>query len=203
MAELLLPDALWSRDKGGSRLLFIARPTPAVRAALEELLARHGILALLGRQLFAPGNWHQSLSARYVDTPQVRELLARAGDRLRTQSIHIAFERLVTGLKEPDVFHWDIRPKGSGNELDDVVQALKDRISREGLPLAEHGHAPHFTLSYGAKASLPNPLTVGPVPWTVDTIELVAGGGKPYRYTTLRQWALGPAPPPPLQSSLF
>lgn len=203
MVELLLPAALWSSGKGESRLLFIARPSAEVRAAIEELLARHGILAMLGRQLFAPGNWHQSLSARYVDTPQVRELLALAGDGLRMQAFHIAFERLVTGQKEHGVFHWDIRPKAPGNELDEVVRALKVQISRQGLPLAKHGHAPHLTLSYGAGASLPSPLTIGPVPWTVDTIELVAGGGHPYRYTTLREWALEPASPPPSQSSLF
>ena len=203
MADLLLPDALWSRDKGDSRLLFVARPTPEVRSALEDLLARHGILATLGRQLFSPENWHQSLSARYVDAPQVRELLARAGDGLRARAFHIAFERLVTGQKEPGVFHWDIRPKKPSQDLDRVVEALKDQISRQGLPRVEHGHGAHFTLSYGAKASLPNPVTVGSVPWAVDAVELVVGGGSPYRYTTLQRWALEPAPPPPLQSNLF
>lgn len=203
MADLVLPDALWSSGKGGSRLLFIARPSAQVRAAIEELLDRYDIMAMLGRQLFAAENWHQSLSARYVDTPQVRELLARAGDGLRLRAFHIVFERLVAGLKEPGVFHWDIRPRGSSKDLDNVVEALKAGISHQGLPVATHGHGAHFTLSYGAKAGLPEPLAIGPVPWTVDTIELVAGGGDPYRYTTLRQWTLEPVPPPPHQSNLF
>lgn len=39
-------------------------PPPAVRMAIEQAAREYGILDALGRSLFAPGNWHQSLSER-------------------------------------------------------------------------------------------------------------------------------------------
>jgi hypothetical protein len=50
-----------------ARMFFAAMPPPPVRMAIEAAAREHGVLDALGRALFAPGNWHQSLSERIFD----------------------------------------------------------------------------------------------------------------------------------------
>lgn len=204
-AESLRLDALWDpvRNRNEPRLLFLARPGAAVNDGLDGLLASHPVASRLGRAAVPRANRHQSLSDRYVDTPEIRELMARAGAGVRAQALTLAFERLCSGPRKPGSHLWLVRPvQRSSKALETVVRAINAALVAQGLPPGG-GHLPHVTLSYSAALALPADEPIAPIEWSIDTIELVVGGGDPYRYETLGSWRLAPEPPRLVQSSLF
>lgn len=204
-AESVRPDALWDplRNRNESRLLFLARPGVAVNDGIDRLLATHPVGKRLGRAAVPRANRHQSLSDRYVDTPEIRERMMRAGESFRAQALTLAFERLCSGPRHPGSHLWLVRPtQRSSKALQAVLRAINTALAVQGLPPGG-GHAPHITLSYSAALALAGDEPIAPIEWSVDTIELVAGGGSPYRYETLGSWRLAPEPPRLVQSSLF
>ena len=204
--EPILLDALWdsARNRDEPRLLFLARPGASVSDALDRLLAAHPVGGRLGRSAVPAANRHQSLSDRYIDTPEIRERMLRAGENVRAPAMTLAFERLCSAPRHPGNRHlWLARPvQRSSQPLQTVIRAINAALAAQGLPPGG-GHAPHVTLSYSAALALPHDEPIAPIEWTLDTIELAVGGGDPYHYETLGHWRLGPEPPRPMQSHLF
>lgn len=197
-------DVLWDpvRDRSRSRLLFIARPGAEVRGAIEALVSRRDMSSRASGVLFPVENWHQSVSDRYVDTPAVRETLLKAGALVRAPAFTVSLDRLHSARNQRGQFNWDIRSQRGCDELKTLIGAINAAIAAQGFP-GGGGHSPHITLSYGADASLACAGPITPIPWMIDTIELVAGGGQPYRYTMLQRWSLAPAASHPIQISLL
>lgn len=204
-AESVRPDALWDpvRNRNEPRLLFVALPSASVNDGIDGLLASHPVGSRLGRAAVPRANRHQSLSDRYVDMPDIRELMARAGESVRAQALTLTFERLCSGPRSPGSHLWLVRPaQKSSRQLDNAIRAINAALVAQGLPPGG-GHSPHVTLSYSAAQALPNDESIAPIEWSIDTIELVVGGGNPYRYETLDSWRLAPEAPRLVQSSLF
>lgn len=195
-----IQDAWW--PKHGNRLLFILRPTAQVRTALSEAIAAAGVTAVLGRDAFPAGLWHQSVSDRYADRPEIRERLLAAGDTLQARGFTLELDQLKTARNKRGSFNVDARERRGSQELDMLIASVNDAATMQGLP-AGGGHTPHVTLSYGFRGELPPSQPMIRVEWTVDALELVVGGGKPYNYEILGRWALAPAAPRVSQASLF
>ncbi|MBS0217137.1 MAG: hypothetical protein JSR63_03030 [Proteobacteria bacterium] len=166
------------------RALFVAMPGAGVREKLLDEVRARGLDHPLGRSLFNPENWHQSLSDRHWRPDDERlERLKRAGSRMEGHAFTLCFDRIGGGD------HWVFGVKGASRGLKDLLAAVQRGLHTEGL--ADNlGHAPHITLSYNA----PHPLQrvdIEPVEWQVDEILLVIGGGsEPYRYRVVERWPL-------------
>lgn len=166
------------------RTLFVAMPGAGVREKLLAAVRAKGLDHPLGRSLFDPGNWHQSLSDRHWRPDGERiERLKRAGDRIEGHAFTLGFDRIGGGD------HWVFGVKGASHGLKDLLAAVQRGLRAEGL--ADNlAHAPHITLSYKP----PHPLQrvdIEPVEWQVDEILLVIGGGsEPYRYRVVGRWPL-------------
>ncbi len=164
-AESVRPDALWDpvRNRNEPRLLFVALPSASVNDGIDGLLASHPVGSRLGRAAVPRAHRHQSLSDRYVDTPDIRELMARAGESVRAQALTLAFERLCSGPRNPGSHLWLVRPaQKSSRQLDSVVRAINAALAAQGLPPGG-GHSPHVTLSYSAAQALPNDESIAPI----------------------------------------
>lgn len=84
------------------RWFFAAMPVPEDLARLQERIADAGIFDQLGRRMFAPENWHQTLSDRFWEPDEAtRAALMRAGERL--QAIHPG---LQAGQMVPTLLEW-------------------------------------------------------------------------------------------------
>ena len=196
-------DAFWHPWRNGaSRLLFIARPSDAVRGSIEQALTAHRGAGLLGEDAFSPENWHQSMSERYVDTPELREILRRAGAMLRAPAFTLQLDAIRCSRNDRGRIHWEVRSRRRSPELAALIAEINAALVSCGLPPGG-GHSPHVTVHYAAKAMLPREEVIAPVSWTIDAIELVVGGGTPYRYTRLGYWELAAELPRPLQADLF
>lgn len=196
--------ALWdpARDKGRDRLLFIARPHREVSDAIEALPDVRDLIDRHRGDLFARENWHQSVSDRYIDIPTVREALLQAGGQMTAPAFTMTLDRLHSALNHRGRFQWDVRSRLRNDELKALVAVVNAAIAASGLPTGG-GHSPHITLSYGTGTALTGTTAMTPIDWLVDAIELVVGGGSPYRYTTLARWPLAPTIPRLVQSALF
>lgn len=185
-------------------------PPPATLVCLEQAL-NEGLRArgqvLDARRLFAPGNWHQSLSVVFDDAQALLPLLLRAGQRVRAQAFTMTLNRLRHSGSAGQTLHWSFRAQGKV----DAFFALRDQLAlalmREGL-VTKPRNQPHLTVSYRA----PGPLKrlarqhaeMAPVHWRVDTLLLLQALPDPYRYEAIAQWPLCPAPAgPESQGSLF
>lgn len=195
-----IPDPWWPGH--GNRLLFLLRPGAQVQAALADAIAAAGIKAVLGREAFPPGLWHQSVSDRYADRPDIRERLLAAGASLRALGFTLELDQVRAAKNTRGSFNVDARERRGSAELEALVAAVNEAVTAQGLP-AGGGHTPHVTLSYGFRGTLPPSQPMAPVEWPVETVELVVGGGTPYRYDTLGHWTLAPAVPRVSQASLF
>ena len=197
-------DALWQpgRDSATTKLLLIARPGDAVRDAIDRTLAEYRISGSLGLDAFPSTNWHQSLSDRYIDTPELRRTLARAGAMVQTPAFTLEMDRIHCARNLHGSFQWDVRQRRKSEELVALVAAINTAIAACGLPRGG-GHSPHVTVHYRAPGSLLRDEHIVPIRWTIDTVELVTGGGHPYRYETLDRWLLQPELPQPRQATMF
>ncbi|WP_457445594.1 hypothetical protein [Roseateles sp. P5_E4] len=64
---------------------------------MKVIVDRYEVDRLLGRALFVPTNWHQSLSDRYWegDSPDLLERLLRAGGKVSAQAASLTLNRIV------------------------------------------------------------------------------------------------------------
>ena len=77
-----------------SRLLFMAQPAPDVLAKMKGAVADAGLDVRHGSNLFAPANWHQSLSDVYPDSAEIKKRLLRVGDRIAATAFTLTLNRL-------------------------------------------------------------------------------------------------------------
>jgi 2'-5' RNA ligase len=184
------------------RYLFLALVPAAVRSALEAFLERHALRRRLDSALFAPTNWHQSLSDRFwTPSSEVISALHSAGTRIAAQAVTLRFNRLSSTGQGP--IHWAFRARGEPKGFVALVDEVRDALVAVGLPGGGH-HKPHVTVSYDAPGVLPTVTLPHPVDWLIDEVALVrsAGQGASYHYVVKRTWKLQ-APPSKPQLELF
>jgi hypothetical protein len=202
-SPIWLDDALWRAGRGHNRLLFMARPHGAARTMFDTATREINIQTELGMKMFPLANWHQSLSDRYVDTPELRVRLLRAGDAIKAQAFTLELDRLKAEKNGRDLFNVEVRSARGSDALEQLIHQINDLIADQGLPRGA-GHSPHVTLSYTFDRELRSrQLKIPAIAWTLDTVELVVGGGDPYRYQTLGRWPLASAAPHVSQPSLL
>lgn len=185
----------------GPRLLFVAKPPPEVIAAMWMAVARNG---LDNSALFPRDNWHQTLSDRYVDTPDMRQKMLRAGASVKAQACTLVFNRIRDQVHKDRgeiAIHWAFRARGRPPCFHALLAAIERALYEQGLT-TETGHTPHSTISYRAPARLGRTY-MDPIAWTIDEVLLVVGGStQPYRYETIGRWPLLPMPPEPSSTQL-
>jgi hypothetical protein len=201
-ASDVVTDAWWPPGSGLPRLLFLARLRAACTAALSSQLETHGVVTLLGADLFPFDLSHQSLSDRYRDTAEIRRRLLRAGDSVRGRAFSLTLDRLRCVPNDRGSRNVDVWMEGGCKALALLVADLNEAVASQGLPVGG-GHAPHITVSYTFRGEMPPLQKIPAIEVAIDAFELVVGGGKPYRYATLRRWLLDPAPRPTVQPPLF
>jgi 2'-5' RNA ligase len=181
--------------------LFIAKPQPDVLSAMVTAVTASGLDHLLGAALFAPDNWHQSLSDRYSDEPELRDRLLHAGGRISAVSVTMTLNRIISKSGKRGI-QWAFRARGEPPEFQELLNTVQAALRAEGLS-EEQGHIPHITISYAAPARLSSQKIL-PIEWTVNEILLVKGGGEePYQYRTLGRWQLLAPPYPYAQMRLL
>ena len=185
-------------------MFFAAMPPPPVRMAIEAAAREHGVLDALGRALFAPGNWHQSLSERIVDPGDAQIASLRAvGAALQAHACTVQYTRIDSTANPAGRIHVTLRA-GSNTTFKPLLGALQQQLRLAGHGAIATGVTPHVTLSYDAPALLPTVRLPEPLRWTIDELLLVVGHGRPYRYDVLGRWPLLPErDPPPVQIGLF
>lgn len=187
----------------GSRLIFMAKPPPEVASAMWIAIARNG----LEQSTLSPmDNWHQTLSDRYGDTPEMRQKMLRAGAGVKARACTLVLNRIRDGVYKDQgktTIQWSFRARGRPHCFDALLAAVRHALSTEGLA-TKTGHTPHTTISYWAPTRL-GPTQMNPIAWTIDEILLVVGRNDEsgsYSYETIGRWPLQPAPPDPSSTQL-
>lgn len=193
-------DAWW--PKRGNRLLFILRLAPTETVALDAAIESAGVKAALGAELFPASLWHQSVSDRYADRPDIRERLLAAGGQVRAPGFTVELDQLRAGRNQRGSLNVEARQRAACPELAALVASINAAVAEQGLPQGG-GHSAHVTLSYTFLGELPPTRPMITVEWPVDAFELVVGGGRPYGYTTLGRWKLQAPAARASQASLF
>ena len=157
---------------------------------LAAELERLGLKARLGDDLFAPSNWHQSLSDRFEDEPRIVEQLRSAGETLAARAVRFRMDRIESKVG-PDGVHWAFRADQMPADFASLLQSLGAAITattgRQSIrPTA------HVTISYWACERLKRMVQIDPVEWVLDEVLLVRGGGRPYHYEIIDRWRLLP-----------
>ena len=188
-------------------LFVMARVPEAIREALLRVLADAGMDTTLGRALYPPRNWHQSLSD--LHPAAAREAMRQACAGLTAHAFELRVDRLESSGSSAGRIHFQFVPStGKPDGLATLLTGLRERLHAQGIIEAQ-GHRAHVTVSYNARQGI-EPLRIEPVSWLVDTVELVeaAGHGKDYRDDVVEAWPLlppllPPLPPPPTQLGLL
>lgn len=184
-------------------LFVMARVPEAIREALLRVLAGTGMDAMLGHALYAPRNWHQSLSDLHPAT--AREAMRRACAGLDAHAFELRLDRLESSGIASGRIHFQFVPStGKPEGLATLLARVRERLHTQGIAETQ-GHRAHVTVSYNARQGI-EALRIEPVSWLIDTIELVeaAGRGNDYRYDVIEAWPLHPPlPPPPIQLGLL
>ena len=173
------------------RCFFMSQPQKAVREHLHAELRRIGLVKQLGRRaLFPPLNWHQSLSDRFEDDPELIERLLSIGPRISAHALRFKIDR-VESTRGPQDTHWAFKPEQTPVDFDPLLLSVKAAISTvDRRP--QGGHTPHITVSYRAPEHLRAMVQIQPVEWIMDEVLFVRGGGTPYHYEVLGRWPLLP-----------
>jgi 2'-5' RNA ligase len=185
--------------------LFIARPDAAMREVFDVSTREQGIQRATGPAIFPLVNWHQTLSDRFVDSPQTRALLLQAGQAVQGQGFTLSLDRLRVSPNAQASAHVELCCSRAVGALKGLLRALEIAIAHQGLSTTGKGHRPHVTLCYRddgeARGQRSTPIRA--IDWTIEGFELALGGGNPYRYRTLSRWSLAPAAPQATQALLF
>jgi len=128
--------------------------------------------------------------------------MMEAGNKLKAESVLLHLDRIHCSGKDVDAY-WEIRgPNSQREHLAPLVSHLNSALVAEGLP-AGGGHSPHISICYGGATPLARDLHFRTISWSIDEIELVVGGGRPYAYETLGRWVLEPERGRAFQGALF
>jgi 2'-5' RNA ligase len=178
-------------------LFFLAKPPSRVRQAMLQTLALAGWDRQLGDTLFAPDNWHQSLSHPVASTPALRQGMLEAGPRIQATAFTLLLKHVRGKAGPTDAIHWEFTGQGAPRPFAALVDAVRmglRKLALDGMP----GHSRHVTVSYRAPGPLASTEIV-PIPWRIDEILLVEseGSGAHYHYRTLGSWPLRAVPPGP------
>ena len=169
----------------------MAQPAIAVRQAMLKMMAENGWDLKLGRDLFPPPNWHQSLSDKYAASDDVCRSMMKAGAQVDAAAFTLMLNR-VRGAALNSKIHWEFRATRRPPEFDALLAAIRDALVLERLGWG-HGNTPHVTICYRAPCSLP--LTqVNPILWRIDELLLVKTQPGTPRYHPIARWPLRPAP---------
>jgi len=186
------------------RLFLASLPSLAWRKHALAKLDQLGVTDKLGSRLFRPGNWHQSLSERFFDPTQDEcDALLRVGDQLSAHACTLDFNRvegpdLAVGRK-----HCTLRAFGTPKGFSRLLLQVKNQLVSNDLGQIATGVTPHITLSYNADRSFSNTLVDPTIPWTIDELCLVIGGGDPYGYEVIGRWPLLPELDPSVTQPLL
>ena len=174
------------------RLIFMVQPKSEVRSAMRTVVTENALAALLGDRMFPAQNWHQSLSNRRWEEPGLREKMLRAGVRVLAHTFTMTLDGFSSGKLRDHTrpIHWAFEAKHPPKGFADLLAAVKSALSAEGL-VEKTSHTAHVTVSYRAPHQLAA-VAMNPIHWTIDTLQLVLGGGSPYHYEVLGQWPLMP-----------
>lgn len=185
-------------------MFFAAMPPATVRMAIEAAAREQGVLDALGRSVFAPGNWHQSLSERIFDPTDAQvEQLRDVGSAVQTYACSVSYTRIDSAANLSGRIHVTLRA-GSNTVFKSLLGAMQQALQQAGQGAIATGVTPHVTLSHDAPALLPTVRLPEPLRWTIDELLLVVGHGRPYRYDVLERWPLLPErDPQPTQMGLF
>lgn len=171
----------------------MAMPPPDVVAAILDVLRRHGLEYLLGPALFAPSNWHQSLSERiWKPAPGDIEALRSVGRQVRAHACTLQYGRIDSSVDPNGNIHVTLRAKGRPKSFGVLVKEVQRCLVEAGHGGIASGVTPHMTLSYRAPALIEKVGIAPTIDWTIHELLLVLGGGKPYRYEVLDSWPLLP-----------
>jgi 2'-5' RNA ligase len=176
-------------------MILMAKPPSEVLAAMINAVRGRGLDTSLGSRMFAPENWHQSFSMPCFGRPELRDMLLRVGARISVAAFTMTLNG-IRGLDGPPPIHWEFLAQRRPAGFDAVRASIRAALVDEGFDEL-HGHRPHVTISYRAPHPLPT-TKINPIPWKIDEILLVEGGGRPYRYVVIERWPLLPAPLDPL-----
>ncbi|MCR6662094.1 MAG: hypothetical protein NVV60_02830 [Luteimonas sp.] len=186
-------------------MLFIALPPASWVEDTLQRLAGYGVPERLGRRLFQPANWHQSFSERiHSPTADDREALLRVGAALSARACTLEFNRIEGPQPGAGRAHCTLRARGVPKAFASLLQSVQQQLRAVGHAAIATGVTPHVTLSYNARQQFDNIALNPPIPWTIDEICLVIGGGDPYGYEVIGRWPLLPEIDPPVaQPGLF
>lgn len=187
------------------RVFLAAMPQPVLRDDTLALLVRLGLDKRLRSALFAPENWHQSLSERiFSPTEEECAALLQVGSAVSASACTLHFNRIEGSGDMPGRIHWTMRARGVPKAFAALLQEVRGRLGDAGFDRIATGVTPHMTLSYCARDTLDKIVLDPPIAWTIDELCLVIGGGNPYRYDIIGRWPLLPEiDPPATQSDLF
>lgn len=187
------------------RALLIAMPPWQTSEAIDTCIARHGLGRRLGNALSPTANRHQSFSERILSpTRDECDALLRVGASISANSCTLHFNRIDGSGDEPGKIHCTMRAYGRPKTFDALAQAVRTHLEQAGFAAIATGVTPHITLSYCAREVIDRIELDPPIPWTIDELLLVIGGGEPYHYDIIGRWPLLPEiDPPAMQTSLF
>jgi hypothetical protein len=164
-----------------------------------------GLDKRLGDALVPLENLHQSLSAAiHAPSEMVRLALLQVGKAICARSFTLYFNRIDGRAIVPGKIHCTMRARGVPKAFTALLKEVQGRLVEAGFGDIATGVTPHMTLSYRAPEPLDKIVLDPPIPWTIDELCLVIGGGHPYRYDIIGRWPLLPEiDPPATQPGLF
>jgi 2'-5' RNA ligase len=184
-------------------LFVMARVPETLHEPLWRPIVDNGLDAMPGTRLSPLRNLHQTLSSLYPSSE--RAALRAACAELEAHAFTLQLERLQSVKGRPPRILWMYVPRlGTPDGVTTLAGAVRSRLRQHGIAEVS-GFGPHVTVSYDAASHI-TPLDIAPVPWRIDTIELVevAGRGSDYRYEVVEAFPLRPpAAPPPTQLDLL
>lgn len=177
-------------------VFFLIRFGQDLVSTVMKALAIRGHDRQLGSALFAPENWHQSISDALPGDAGSRARLRALGARISAPAFHLDLTRICSRERYDSTIQWlldgpEKKPKG----LMALTDPLRAGIQAEGFG-PQGGHTAHVTLSYRAPARLADALKIVPIAWSIDAFELVECRNRPYRYETIERWSLLPGNDP-------
>ncbi len=127
---------------GGDRLLFIARPDAAMREVFDVATREQGIQAATGLAMFPLVNWHQTLSDRFIDSPQTRALLLQAGQAVQARGFLLSLDQLRVSPNARASANIELCCSQPVDALKELLLALKLAIADQGAVDQSQGPPP-------------------------------------------------------------